>query len=412
MIGGESQRVRIAMVGGGSGGHITPLLAVARELKQMRSDIVIEYVGQKGDSLGDIPVKDPNIDAVHAVRAGKLRRYHGEGLRQLLDLKTTLLNLRDVIYVLIGFFQSLALLRRMRPDVVFVKGGFVGVPVGLAAALLRIPYVTHDSDAIPGLANRIIARWAAIHAVALPAEVYSYPSARTISVGVPVSHEFMPRDERAIESLRSEMHIAPEHRVLLVTGGGLGAQRLNDAMVRVTPDLLSLYPTLGIIHLAGRGLFNQVEDQYDRILTPDLRERVEVFAFTSELYKFSAVADVVVTRAGGNSMAEFAVQGKACVVVPNPLLAGGHQSKNAQVLADRQAAVLVQERDLEDSPKAMLQPIRSLLDDPVLAGQMSASLQSIGKPDAAYRLAMVLLEQSPQTKTTSQDHEHVQQKET
>jgi UDP-N-acetylglucosamine--N-acetylmuramyl-(pentapeptide) pyrophosphoryl-undecaprenol N-acetylglucosamine transferase len=117
---------------------------VAQQLKLLRPDCQIMYIGQKGDGLGDIPAQDTNIDQTFSVRAGKLRRYHGEGLRQLFDLPTVGKNVRDMGYVVAGFGQSYRLLRRLKPDIVFVKGGFVGVPVGLAAARLGIPYVTHD----------------------------------------------------------------------------------------------------------------------------------------------------------------------------------------------------------------------------------------------------------------------------
>lgn len=190
----------IVLTGGGSGGHITPLLAVAAELKRKDSGCKLVYIGQRGDGLGDIPAANPHIDEVYNVRAGKFRRYHGEGLRQLLDLPTMFKNIRDAFYVVAGIWQSRKLLKRLQPSVVFVKGGFVGVPVGLAAAQLKIPYVTHDSDAIPGLANRIIARWAAIHAVALPAEVYAYPPAKTVTTGIPLQADFSP----VTDSLRSQ----------------------------------------------------------------------------------------------------------------------------------------------------------------------------------------------------------------
>jgi UDP-N-acetylglucosamine--N-acetylmuramyl-(pentapeptide) pyrophosphoryl-undecaprenol N-acetylglucosamine transferase len=178
----------IVVTGAGSGGHITPVLAVAHELKKQQEDIRIVYIGQKGDSLADVPAADQNIDEVFLIQAGKLRRYHGEGWRQLLDLPTMWKNIRDAGRVVVGLFQSFNLLRKIRPEVIFIKGGFVGVPVGLAAAVLRIPYITHDSDALPGLANRIIAPWAKKHAVGLPKEVYSYPPDKTITVGVPLAH--------------------------------------------------------------------------------------------------------------------------------------------------------------------------------------------------------------------------------
>lgn len=171
------------MTGGGSGGHITPILAVAHELKKLAPDTHIIYIGQQGDTFGTVVAEHELIDEVHTIAAGKFRRYHSEGLKQLLDLKTMWLNLRDGFRVVKGLVQSYRLLGDLKPDMVFCKGGFVGVPVGLSAALRHIPYVTHDSDAIPGLANRVIAKWAALHAVALDPSLYPYPVERTVNVG-------------------------------------------------------------------------------------------------------------------------------------------------------------------------------------------------------------------------------------
>src|ERR1044072_5785682 len=220
--------MRIIVTGAGSGGHITPVLAVAHELKKARPDVEIVYIGQRRDALGDIPAADKNIDRTYTVRAGKFRRYHGEGLKQLLDVKTLYLNLRDIIWVAVGLWQSFWLLGKVRPDVIFIKGGFVGVPVGLSAALRGIPYVTHDSDALPGLANRMIARWAKVHAVALPKEIYDYPPQKTVTVGVPISHQFKKLTAQEVTKERQQIGLGKAGKVLLVTGGGLGARNLNQ----------------------------------------------------------------------------------------------------------------------------------------------------------------------------------------
>lgn len=389
----KAQGTRIVLTGGGSGGHITPLLAVAHELKRLRPDVELIYVGQRGDGLGDVPAKDPNIDKTYTVRAGKLRRYHGEGLRQLLDIQTVLLNLRDVWFVLVGIVQSYILLKKVRPEVIFVKGGFVGVPVGLAAAWLKIPYITHDSDALPGLANRIIARWAKLHAVALPKEVYTYPKDKTITVGVPVSHKYRPLTDSERRRVRKELGLEQFKQVLLVTGGGLGAQRLNDAVADCAPELFRRYPDLCIMQLAGRVHEAGLRAKYDKLLSGAERRRVYIEGFVSNLYDYSAVADVVITRAGGTSMAEFAVQAKACIVVPNPILAGGHQLKNAQVLEARRAVKLVDASLLHADHKALLPPLTELLDHPDAARRLGESLATLAQPDAAHKLAVVLLEQ-------------------
>ncbi len=386
--------MRIVVTGGGSGGHITPILAVAHEIKQARPDAEICYIGQKGDALSDIPAAHDAIDKVYTVRAGKLRRYHGEGLRQLLDIPTLLKNLRDMVWTIIGIGQSIRLLRRLHPDVVFIKGGFVGVPVGLAAALWRIPYVTHDSDALPGLANRLVAPWARLHTVALPAEVYAafYPSKKTKTVGVPISHHFELVTPKEMTAARKRLDLDKYQQVLCMTGGGNGAQSLNEALIACAPGLLGRYPDLAIVHIAGRSLEAAVRKRYKAELTPEQFARVQVTGFVTNLHDYSAASDVILTRAGGSSMAEFAVQGKACIVAPNPVLAGGHQLKNARVLADRKAIRLVDDTALRHDTQALMAPCTELLDNPEKARALGQKLNTLATPDAAERLAVVLLD--------------------
>jgi UDP-N-acetylglucosamine--N-acetylmuramyl-(pentapeptide) pyrophosphoryl-undecaprenol N-acetylglucosamine transferase len=384
--------MKIVVTGGGSGGHITPILAVAHEIKKAQPQAEIIYVGQTGDALGDLPAQDKNIDAVKTVRAGKLRRYHGEGIWQIFDIPTVLKNIRDVFYTFIGTFQSLFLLRRLKPDVVFIKGGFVGVPIGLAAAFWRIPYITHDSDAIPGLANRIIAPWAYMHAVAMPKEVYAYPQDKTVTVGVPVSYNYHRLSEQEKAAARQKIGLEQFTKIILVTGGGLGAQRLNEAIADCAPELLSRYPDLAIVQLAGRSKDQTLRLRYNERLSSADRPRVVVRDFVTNLYDYSAAADVVVTRAGANSLAEFAAQAKACVVVPNPFLTGGHQLKNAKVLADRKAIKMVNEDNVMRDHFALMPPLVDLLDHPKEAIELGQRLGKIEQSNASERLAMVLLD--------------------
>jgi UDP-N-acetylglucosamine--N-acetylmuramyl-(pentapeptide) pyrophosphoryl-undecaprenol N-acetylglucosamine transferase len=382
------------MTGGGSGGHITPILAVAHELKQLDSKTELIYIGQTGDSLGDIPAEDENIDRIFTVRAGKFRRYHTEGIRQLFDFGTLFKNLRDIIWVIVGLWQSFWLLGRIKPDVIFVKGGFVGVPVGLAAALRRIPYITHDSDALPGLANRIIAPWAKLHTVALPKEVYTYPAQKTVTVGVPISHNFKKLSAAEVQEYRQQLKLNEKGRVLLVTGGGLGARRLNDAVITCATDILERYPDLQIVHIAGRALETEVRQQYKQELIQKLQQRTEVKGYINNIYKYSGAADVIVTRAGGTAVAEFAAQAKPIVVVPNPLLAGGHQLKNARVLADRKAVKLVSETHLNEDHHALMPALTELLDNPARAKELGQKLSKLAQPDAARKLAVLLLDKA------------------
>jgi len=292
----------------------------------------------------------------------------------------------------VGFWQSLWLLGQLKPTIIFVKGGFVGVPVGLAAALRGIPYITHDSDALPGLANRLIAPWARIHAVALPKEVYQYPADKTVTVGVPIARHFQPFTAREIAEHRKQLGLTEAGKILLVTGGGLGAQRLNDAVSTCLPELLVRYPDLWVVHIAGRQHEAELRQEYRQNLAPKIQHRVLVKGHVTNLYQYSGVADVVLTRAGATSIAEFAAQHKPCVVVPNPQLTGGHQLKNAQVLADRKAVRLVSEAHLKEDHHALMPPLTDLFDHPDKARELGMKLSELAQPNAAHLLAVLLLE--------------------
>jgi UDP-N-acetylglucosamine--N-acetylmuramyl-(pentapeptide) pyrophosphoryl-undecaprenol N-acetylglucosamine transferase len=382
------------MTGGGSGGHITPILAVAAECKRLQPKDSIIYIGQRGDGLGDIPAADPNFDKVYTVRAGKFRRYHGEGLKQILDVPTMFMNIRDAFYVVIGIWQSFRLLKSLNPDVLFVKGGFVGVPVGLAAAALHIPFVTHDSDPIPGLANRIIGRWASVHAVALPKDVYTYEQDKTVTTGIPLIGTFEPVTKTLQQKYRQEIGIAAGAKMVFIIGGGLGSQRINLAVSEIVPNLLSLFKDLVVVNIVGRANEAAMRELYARTIPVAEQGRVQVYGYLNDVYRYSGAADIIVTRAGATNLAEFAVQGKACIVVPSPFLAGGHQLKSAQILHDHDAALILDEVELQADPNRLAKQIRALLHDKAKQQALGRQLATLAKPDATHDLAMLLLEQA------------------
>lgn len=341
----------------------------------------------------------PDVDEVYFVPAGKFRRYHGEGfISHILDVKTVAKNIRDFFLVLAGLSQSYKLLGKLKPDVVFIKGGFVGVPVGLAAAVRKIPYITHDSDAVPGLANRLIGRWAKLHAVALPKNNYNYPPDKTVTVGVPVSSDFTPVDDALTVQYKHEAGIDPSSRVVFVTGGGMGAERLNNAMLSIAPDLIRENPRLIIVHSTGHKHEGDVMASYDQVLTNTKdRARVIVKGFIDGLYKYSGMADVIVCRAGATNIAEFASQHKACIIVPNPKLAGGHQVKNAEYLVSKDAAMVVDDNSLETAPETLKMAIKELLSTPDLARRLGKNLSQFASQNASKELARLIIS-SPEGK--------------
>lgn len=324
----------LVFAGGGSGGHIRPLLGVAQEVKRIDPDIKIFYMGQKGDKFVRLAKDHPAIDATKLVFAGKFRRYHGLGLKQFLHLPTLLLNLRDMILVTIGLAQSCLFLRKNKPQAVFIKGGYIGVPVGLAAARRKIPIVTHDSDAMPGLANRLIAKWVDTHAVAMDIELYDYPEDDTIKVGVPLSEEYYSEQPK-VEKAREELGLEDKPTVLVV-GGSLGAKLVNEAVVEQLDELLK---HAQVVHITGQSNYDNFKDIE--------KDGYVAVAFVEEgILKYLVSSDVVVSRAGATVIAEISAVGRPAVLVPNALLTGGHQLKNAEAFADSGAGRVVREDDI------------------------------------------------------------------
>lgn len=381
----QQKPITVLLTGGGTGGHITPLLAVAHELKQQNPDVRIVYVGERGGKFRELTDQSEVIDASYTIWAGKYRRYYGETtLQRLLDVKTNLLNLRDMVYFGFGTIQSWLLLGRIRPDVILLKGGFVGVPVGLASAARKVPFVTHDSDAIPGLANRLVGRWAKVHAVALPKEGYAYPANSTVQVGVLLHPNFKPVSEAEQGAFKQQLGIDVSQQVLLVTGASSGAQRLNEAVVKIVDKLLADFPDLYVIHQVGKGKMGAYGSY--------AHERLKVIEFMSPMYVYTGSADVVVSRSSGNTIAELGAQAKAVIAVPSPFLAGGHQLKNAEELRKSDAALIVNETAAGTDEVALDAAIRLLLTDMARRQALAERLHSQTITDAASRLASILLD--------------------
>lgn len=379
----------VVLTGGGSGGHITPLLAVAARLKQIKPDLEIIYIGQQGDRFADLAEANESIDAVMLVRAGKFRRFHGEGIRQILNIKIVLQNLRDLIYVLVGFVQSIIILRKIKPEVMFSRGGFVSVPVALAARVCHVPYITHDSDPVPSLTNRIIAPMAETHAVALTdKKLYPYPPDKTIVTGIPLNNNFVPVSEKLKQNYRQSLKLPQSARILFIIGGGLGSKAINDAAVKAAPELMSQFSNLYIFHVAGAVNEAEVAADYKAHLQLPEQGRLKVFGYINDVYKYSGAADVIITRAGATNLAEFALQRKACIVVPAAFLTGGHQLKNATYLSQEKAAVIV----TEDQLSTLAKVVAELLNDRPAQQALAENLGKTAISDAADKIARLILE--------------------
>jgi UDP-N-acetylglucosamine--N-acetylmuramyl-(pentapeptide) pyrophosphoryl-undecaprenol N-acetylglucosamine transferase len=380
----------IVLTGGGSGGHITPLLSLGHALKKQNPNCNIVYIGHKGDKFDKQQEHYHDFDFIGFVNGGKFRRYHGESLlTHLLDFKTIILNIRDFFKFLGSIQKAWRILVKVKPDVVFSKGGFVAVPVGIAAKIRGIPIVTHDSDTVPGLANKIIGRWARVRATGMPAEFYNYSSGKVIYTGIPTDERLKHLNKNELSNYKKDIGISPSDKLLFIVGGSLGARDINDKILKIAPDLLENMPNLHIVHIAGMQNEEEVKRQYGVILEGVKNKKISVLGFTNEYFKYVEAADLIVSRAGATSIAEYAAAQKPCILIPSPFLTGGHQLKNAEQLQKIGAVEVVD----NDAPAEMLLgKIVKLLASPAKCSSLAKKLGSTAKPDAAANLAKILLE--------------------
>lgn len=378
------------MVGGGSGGHITPLLAVAEQLKGKHPAAKISIISERMGSFNHLfdDVDKESINNIYYINAGKYRRYYGKrSFDVLFDLKRIMLNIRDAFKLFFGILESFWLLLRIRPNVVFIKGGYVGVPVGLASRLLRIPYVTHDSDAVPGLTNRLIARKARANAVGMPPEYYTYPKEKIVYVGIPITDEFLDISQEARKKKRSELELAKSDFMLLITGGSNGALRMDKIVHDAIRDLLEKYPKLNIVHQVGRENEKVYHDY-----PAHLHSRLRVTGFLKPIYEYISAADAVIARAGATTLTEIAAQKKPLIIIPNPYLTGGHQLKNASIYEQKKAAIVVNEHQAIKDPSLLANSAKWILTDTDGAKKMAENLYSMVRKDSAAKISDLLID--------------------
>lgn len=327
---GKRMKKTIVLTGGGSAGHVTPNIALFPQLKSEGYEL--HYAGTADGIERDMIEKRDDV-TYHVISSGKLRRYF--------SLKT----LAAPFQVIKGVFQSKRMLKQVRPDVVFSKGGFVSVPVVMAAKSRHIPVVTHESDYTPGLANKINARYADRICVTFE-DTLQLVGVKGVHTGTPIRPElYEGNKERGLEFLGFD----GKKPVLLIMGGSLGAAAVNEAVRGALELLLCTYD---IAHLCGKG---KVEPSLEQ---PGYRQ----YEFVGEeLPDVFAATDVVVSRAGANAVFEFLALSKPALLIPLPLSASrGDQILNAGYFARKGYAAVLEQKEL--TPQALLSAVRRLYD--------------------------------------------------
>ena len=322
---------------------------------------------------------------VDNIISGKFRRYHHLTVWQQLTWTSLVLsNLRDMFLVIIGFWQSLIKLIIWRPDVVFTKGGYVCLPVGIAARILGIPLIIHDSDAHPGLTNRILSRWATAIATGAPLKFYSYPKNKSKYVGIPIATEFHRFTATEKTAAREKWGIDQNRPLIVITGGGLGAQRVNDTVILTLSELMKL----GVVVLnSGVGQYDEL-----RSLTPPDSQEFQLHPFIShDMALLLGAADVVIARAGATTILELAALAKPTILIPNAKLTGGHQLKNAAVYEQAGAVRVINEDEMVKNPDILVKAVSDILSKKDESNRMSEAFAKFTKPDAAHDMAEMII---------------------
>lgn len=330
------------------------------------------------------------------ISAGKFRRNHFDsGLAKIMNLATLGPNARDGFKTIQGVTQALRVLRKFKPDVVFLKGGFVCLPVGIAARILNIPFVIHESDVVPGLTNRILSRWAAKIAVGFPVKSYTaFDPARLEYVGNPVRHDILM--SHRLEGI-AHFELDETLPVILITGGSQGAAQINAVVMEALEALLGKYQ---IIHQTGEGEIARVKFELSRRGKIPHFDRYHPVGFlTGDMGPALAAADLVIGRAGVNTINDSAALGKPTILIPNYEMAG-HQVENARALS-RQGAVRVLD-GATLTPDQFVREIDRVLGSEAEQKQLSHAIRAFARPQAAMDLAKLVLEQAKVRPTTKQ----------
>lgn len=330
-----------------------------------------------------VPVK------IRTITAGKLRRYHDIAWhKQLLHWPTLSRNLIDIVKTFIGVCQSFWLIGRQRPDVVFAKGGYVSLPIGLAAHIWRIPLVVHDSDARPGLTNRILSRWASAIALGFPSEHRYSKDKPAVYVGVPIDAAYHPLERSEQRQAKADIGVVDiDKPLVVVTGGGLGSRDINEAMTLIGPELLAR--SVGVYHVTGKTHIDEVSAKAPR----HADYHIVPFVY-KDMAKVLGAADVVVSRASATFIQELAALAKPAIIIPSASLSD--QVKNAEQLSTNGAAVVLSDKQLKDQPDILLDWIVKITTDNQIARELSRKLLRHARPNAALDTAKLILNAAEQ----------------
>jgi UDP-N-acetylglucosamine--N-acetylmuramyl-(pentapeptide) pyrophosphoryl-undecaprenol N-acetylglucosamine transferase len=357
--------LRVVIAGGGTGGHLYPGIAVARELLRRMPDATVTFAGTaRGIESRVVPREGFALDPLRSAGlkgTSAAARVRGFGLLPLSGM------------------DAWRILSRRRPDIVLGVGGYSSGPVVAAAALRGIPTMLLEQNAVPGLTNRLLARVVSAAAVTFESTV-SFFGRRAFVAGNPIRQEFLTAPSGDHDPHGAPASGAPR---VLIFGGSQGAHAINMAMVEAAPRMAD--GRVAITHQTGERDVETVRDAYRKA---GVDARVEPFLY--EMDREMRAADLVICRAGATTIAELTAAGKPAVLIPLPTAADDHQRKNAEVLAGAGAADMIEQKDLTGT--AIADRITALVSDTGRRERMAAAARGFARPDAARVIVDRVLE--------------------
>ena len=372
----SNKKIKIVLTGGGTGGHITPLISVYRELIKLARKKEIElkfiYIGPTRNSKG---LFSADGIKVWPLFTGRFRRY--------ITPKSIILNCVDIFKVAFGFLQATTYLICFRPNIMFSKGGYGSFPTTVVAWLLKIPVVIHESDSIPGATNRFLSEFAKKIIVSFPGKYKQLPNKKIVELGTPLRDMFGIGKKESKKLLNLE-DIEP---IIFVTGASQGAEQINQLIFKNLENLIKKYE---IIHQVGDKNYKKVKQQTEKLSFYN-SNRYHIYPYLNEKKMIAAyvAADLVISRASSTNIFEIAVLGKPSILIPLPTSSAGHQLKNAQIYEEAGACIVL--NPFSVTANQLLNIVNQLIADEQRLQTMSEAALLFSKPNAAQDIAKLIL---------------------
>ncbi|MCP6726675.1 MAG: UDP-N-acetylglucosamine--N-acetylmuramyl-(pentapeptide) pyrophosphoryl-undecaprenol N-acetylglucosamine transferase [Patescibacteria group bacterium] len=370
--------MKILFTGGGTGGHILPLIAVAREVRRVQgtNKIRFAYLGPK-DNFSRILLSQEGIE-VQTILAGKLRRY--------LNATSILRNIVDILFMFpVGLLQSFGKVFTFSPDLIVSKGGYGALAPAIAGWIMQVPIFLHESDASPGLANKIAGKFATRIFTSFE-NTENFPKKKITVIGNPIRKEVLSGSKQEAKRIFKLQGGKP---VILISGGSQGAQKINDTLLNILNETLKEFE---IIHQTGEKNFKQIKAEAKVVIEKgrEIYYHAVPFLKERELRHAYAVSEIIVNRAGSGSIFEIAALGKPSIIIPLTNSAQNHQIKNAYAYEKTGACIVLEEANL--TPNFFLEKLRRFISHKKDTDKMKAAALAFSKPEAANVLARLIIE--------------------